>query len=145
MVGASSILSFSGRTPSLHFFDLRGQLVTFGWLDPAFINSMCFGPQTLWVSLHFCQAPSILSSTLHCKRATMPQKYSEINTVYVLSLCVLAGRPVMIVVEYMENGSLDSFLRVSVGVSQNSGMIISSDSLKISAVHIFTASACLCT
>jgi len=28
---------------------------------------------------------------------------------------VFAGRPVMIVVEYMENGSLDSFLRVSVG------------------------------
>lgn len=28
--------------------------------------------------------------------------------------CVFAGRPVMIVVEYMENGSLDSFLRVSV-------------------------------
>lgn len=27
--------------------------------------------------------------------------------------CVFAGRPVMIVVEYMENGSLDSFLRVS--------------------------------
>lgn len=28
-------------------------------------------------------------------------------------VCVFAGRPVMIVVEYMENGSLDSFLRVS--------------------------------
>uniref|UniRef100_I3J9B0 Ephrin type-A receptor 6 n=1 Tax=Oreochromis niloticus TaxID=8128 RepID=I3J9B0_ORENI len=45
---------------------------------------------------------------------------------------VTKSRPVMIVVEYMENGSLDSFLRVSVGVLQNSGMIISSDSLKIS-------------
>ena len=32
-------------------------------------------------------------------------------------LCLLlAGRPVMIVVEYVENGSLDSFLRVSVEV-----------------------------
>lgn len=31
-------------------------------------------------------------------------------------VCVFAGRPVMIVVEYVENGSLDSFLRVSVDV-----------------------------
>lgn len=34
----------------------------------------------------------------------------------VCRVCVFAGRPVMIVVEYMENGSLDSFLRVSVEV-----------------------------
>lgn len=29
------------------------------------------------------------------------------------SFCVFAGKPVMIVIEYMENGSLDAFLRVS--------------------------------
>lgn len=31
---------------------------------------------------------------------------------------MFAGRPVMIVVEYMENGSLDSFLRVSIAVTR---------------------------
>lgn len=37
--------------------------------------------------------------------------FGEIRSV--CRVCVFAGRPVMIVVEYMENGSLDSFLRVS--------------------------------
>lgn len=36
----------------------------------------------------------------------------------VYCVCVFTGRPVMIVVEYMENGSLDSFLRVSVEVTR---------------------------
>uniref|UniRef100_A0A8C4DFE3 Ephrin type-A receptor 6 n=1 Tax=Dicentrarchus labrax TaxID=13489 RepID=A0A8C4DFE3_DICLA len=35
--------------------------------------------------------------------------FGEIRSVF--CVCVSAGRPVMIVVEYMENGSLDSFLR----------------------------------
>jgi len=28
-------------------------------------------------------------------------------------ICLLSGKPVMIVIEYMENGALDAFLRVS--------------------------------
>lgn len=28
-------------------------------------------------------------------------------------LCIFLGKPVMIVIEYMENGALDAFLRVS--------------------------------
>lgn len=32
----------------------------------------------------------------------------------------LSGKPVMIITEYMENGSLDTFLKVGVGKDQNS-------------------------
>lgn len=55
-------------------------------------ESFCFGP--------LCNSPGA--------------EIGEIRSVY--CVCVSAGRPVMIVVEYMENGSLDSFLRVSVEV-----------------------------
>lgn len=48
---------------------------------------------------------------------------------YACCVCVFAGRPVMIVVEYMENGSLDSFLRVSVEVISGS-MIMSVSGLQ---------------
>lgn len=41
----------------------------------------------------------------------------DLNIKSLCYVCVFAGRPVMIVVEYMENGSLDSFLRVSATVT----------------------------
>lgn len=55
-----------------------------------------------------CLLSSIAKHTHNSKEIV----FGEISSVYFV--CVFVGRPVMIVVEYMENGSLDSFLRVSV-------------------------------
>lgn len=58
-----------------------------------------------WISI------SLYSPTQKHPCNSKEAAFGEIRSV--CRVCVFAGRPVMIVVEYMENGSLDSFLRVS--------------------------------
>lgn len=53
-------------------------------------------------------------------------------------ICMSAGKPVMIVIEYMENGSLDAFLRVSSTSGGRTGSSISTNAAARAAVSLLT-------
>lgn len=58
-------------------------------------------------------AKNNLGAVVYCKVLCEQTKDINYSPHFLLFLFVSSGKPVMIVIEYMENGSLDAFLRVS--------------------------------
>lgn len=75
------------------------------------------------------------------REASEPLKPFRWLNVTTRVICMFAGKPVMIVIEYMENGSLDAFLRVSTTSGGRTGSPLSANAAARAAVVLLT---CLC-
>lgn len=72
----------------------------------------------LWTPLLLCPHLFIVRVFLPCNPASLTA-----------SPCVSVGKPVMIITEFMENGSLDTFLKVSHGLAGRNTTLTSAPSL----------------
>lgn len=63
---------------------------------------------------HAAKNNLISSLSIYCKAFFKQTKFRYQLIIFIFVNFFSAGKPVMIVIEYMENGSLDAFLRVSI-------------------------------